>query len=202
MLSTVKAHHPSLQSPLPDSEIIDLFQIGDNTLDIKELIQETHRQYRKVFSMELTGGYNGYYSPHLCKLNWASSQRPEANKIPISNYDFKLKGILQEVCDDMTAQGVLKVPQDHGIQVQSVCPSFLKRKRRAANKPKHLLTKHDCHLLVNFSPVNEHIKNIPSPMTTVSDIYSQLGKCKHIIVFDLYNAFYQNHIDPQSQQWL
>ena len=39
-------------------------------------------------------------------------------------------------------------------------------------------------------------------MTTVNDLYSQLGKWKHIIVFDLYNAFYQNHIDPKDQQWL
>ena len=39
-------------------------------------------------------------------------------------------------------------------------------------------------------------------MTTVSDIYTQLGKWKHILVFDLYNAFYQNHMDPKAQQWL
>merc|ERR1711895_284964 len=39
-------------------------------------------------------------------------------------------------------------------------------------------------------------------MTTVSDIYSQLGKWKHIIIFDLFNAFYKNHIEPQDQQWL
>ena len=39
-------------------------------------------------------------------------------------------------------------------------------------------------------------------MTTVSDIYSQLGKWKHIIIFDLLNAFYQNHIDTKDQQWL
>ena len=39
-------------------------------------------------------------------------------------------------------------------------------------------------------------------MTTVSDIYTQLGRWKHIIVFDLYNAFYQNHMDVEAQQWL
>lgn len=120
-------------------------------------------------------------------------------KIPIANYDHELKGVLQEICDDLTQQEVLKIPQEHGIQVQSVCPSFLKRKRRAAEKPKHLLTKHDCRLLVNLLPINKHIKNILSPMTTVNDIYSELDKWKHIIVFDLYNAFYQNHIDPKDQ---
>ncbi len=108
---------------------------------------------------------------------------------------------MQEICDDLTQQGVLKIPQQHNIRVQSVCTSFLKRKRRAANKPKHL-TKHDCRLLVNFSPINELVKNIPSPMTTVNDIHTKLGKFKHIIIFDLNNAFYQNHMDPEAQQWL
>ena len=148
-----------------------------------------------MFSKDLSGGYNGYYGKHVCRLNWASSQQPAARKVPIANYDHDLKGILQEVCDELTAQGVLKIPQDHGINVQSVCPSFLKRKRRAADKAKHLLTKDDCCLIINFPPINNLIKNIPSPMTTVSDIYSQLGKWKHIIVFDLFNAFYQNHIE-------
>ncbi len=60
---------------------------------------------------------NGYYGRHVCSLNWASSQRPLAWKVPIANYDHELKGILQEVCDDLTRQGVLKIPQDHGIKV-------------------------------------------------------------------------------------
>ena len=33
-------------------------------------------------------------------------------------------------------------------------------------------------------------------------MYHTLGRWKHIIVCDLANAFYQNHIDPASQQWL
>ena len=39
-------------------------------------------------------------------------------------------------------------------------------------------------------------------MTTVSNIYSQLGRWKHIIVFNVFNAFYQNHINLNNQQWL
>ena len=37
---------------------------------------------------------------------------------------------------------------------------------------------------------------------TINDIYSQLGKWKNIIVFDLYNAFFPNLIDPEAHQWL
>jgi len=48
--------------------------------------------------------------------------------------------------------------------------------------------------------VNYLIKNLPMLMVTPEDIYIKLGRWKHIIVFDLYNAFYQNHIHPEDQQ--
>ena len=98
-----------------------------------------------------------------------------AHKVPIVNYNHDLKGVMQEICDELTTQGVLKIPQQHNILVQSVCPSFLKRKRRAADKPKHLLTKDDVRLLINFVPVNNLIKNIPTPMVTTDDLYIKLG---------------------------
>ena len=39
-------------------------------------------------------------------------------------------------------------------------------------------------------------------MTTADDIYSQLGKWKEIIIINLFNAFFQNHIAKEDQQWL
>ena len=38
-------------------------------------------------------------------------------------------------------------------------------------------------------------------MTTVNDLYSQLGKWKEIVILDLHNAFFQNHM-AEDQQWL
>ena len=120
-LSTLKQKQRNV-SPLSDSETIDTIQIGDTTADMKDLLTVAHRRYRKIFSKDLSGGYNGHYSRHECRLNWATAQRPEAQKIPIANYNRGLKGIMQEVCDELTEQGVLKIPQEHNIKVQSVCP--------------------------------------------------------------------------------
>ena len=39
-------------------------------------------------------------------------------------------------------------------------------------------------------------------MMTVDNIYSQLGKWKEIIIIDIFNAFFQNHIAKDDQQWL
>ena len=133
-------------------------------------------KHRKIFNKDLSDGYNGYFGCHICKLNWLSLHRPQAKKVPIANYDHDMKGIMQEICNKLTQQVLLKIPQDHNICVQSVCPSFLKKKRRAADIPKHLLTKDDCRLLINYGPINQHIKNIPSAMTTPTDVFNQLGR--------------------------
>ena len=78
-------------------------------------------------------------------------------------YDDQLKCLQQEVMNDLTRQGALLVPQQqqHDISVQSVCLSFLQRKQRARNRPKHLLTKDDVRLPINFGPINDKIKPVP-----------------------------------------
>ena len=93
--------------------------------------------------------------------------------------------------DDLTAQGVLLIPQEHDITVQSVCPSFLQRKQRAQNKAQHLLTKDDVRLLINFGPVNDKIKPVPSHVAKTDDVIISLGRWKEIIMFDLYNGYFQ-----------
>ena len=195
-------HASKVPDKLTDAETIDLIKFGKTEPKVKQMLDAAHRQNRQVFDKDLTGGYNHYFGKHICKLNWISLQRPEARKIPIANYDHDLKGVMQELCDELTQQGVLKIPQEHNILVQSVCPAFLQRKRRAADIPKHLLTKDDVRLLVNFGPINQHIKNIPSAMTTPDDVFNQLGRWKHIIILDLFNAFYQNHMHEDDQPYL
>ena len=65
-----------------------------------------------------------------------------------------------------------------------------------------MLTKDDCRLLINYGPINNLIKNIPSAITTPNDVFNHLGRWKHIIIIDLYNAFFQNHIHPDNQPYL
>ena len=39
-------------------------------------------------------------------------------------------------------------------------------------------------------------------MSTPDDVFIKLGRWKHIIIVDLYNAFFQNHIHPEDQPYL
>ena len=170
--------------------------------EAKDIIVNAHEKFSDVFNKDLKGGYNGYYGKHFCTLNWAGSERPLASKVKMPCYDHQLKGLQQEVMDELTRQGVLLVPQQHDIIVQSVCPSFLQRKQRAKNKPKHLLTKDDVRLLINFGPVNEKIKPVPTHVTKTDDVLIMLGRWKHLVVFDLYNGYFQNHMRKDAIPWL
>ena len=144
-----------------------------------------------MFDKNLKTGYNGYFGKHECTLNWATSERPIASKVRVPSYNHELKSLQQELMDELTDQGVLLVPQDHNITVQAVCPSFIQRKQRAKDKPKQALTKSDVRLLINFGPINDKIKPPPVHVPKTDDIMIKLGRWKHIIIFDLYNGYFQ-----------
>ena len=193
---------------LPLSQPVQSFTefINFNTQGVSvqtvQAINQLHNQYSQVFDKNLATGYNGAFGPHTCRLNWAGDTRPTATGVRSVCYSHDLKQLHQQVCDELTQQQVLGIPQDFQVNVQYVCPSFLRRKPKAKGKANHLLTKDDVRLVVNFSPVNDHLKNIPSTKTTTNDVLIALGRWKVIIVFDLHQGFFQNHMDPDDCKWL
>lgn len=179
-------------------------QINKNGIDenIIKFLESTNEKYKEVFNEDLSKGYNMQFGRHICRLNWANESRPPASKVNNINYDHSTKVLLQQVCDEFTAANVLGIPQEHNIQIQHVSPAFLVRKQRAKNKPKDQLTTKDVRLVVNFGKVNDHLKNIPTQITKPKDIFLHLGRWKHIIVMDLYQGFFQNHISTDDGAWL
>ena len=198
-------HYEPALSSLTQSEILtpDLISLDNvKNEETKAVITDAHSRFITVFNKDLSHGYNGFYGKHECKLNWATTERPSADKVRVPKYNHALKGLQQELMDDLTDQGVLLIPQDHNIQVQSVCPSFIQRKQRAKNKPEHQLTKDDVRLLINFGPINEKIKPVPIHVPKPNDILTTLGKWNHLIIFDLYNGYFQNHMAQKDIPWL
>ena len=170
--------------------------------EAKTLVDDAHINYASIFNKDLTNGYNNYYGTHECGLNWASAERPSASKVNVPNYDHDLKVLQQELMDDLTDQNVLLIPQEHGMDVQAVCPSFIQRKQRARHKPKNELKKEDVRLLINFGPINERIKPIPSHVPKINDVLIMLGRWKHVICLDLYNGYFQLKMKKEAIPWL
>ena len=108
-------------SSLPDIAM----QMDTIPKDAINIIQAAHTTYADVFNKDLHTGYNGAFGHHVCRLNWAGDTRPAANQVRMVSYSHDLKQLHQAVCDELTHQGVLGIPQQAGINVQFVCPSFL-----------------------------------------------------------------------------
>ena len=178
--------------------------INNEGIDSKviDYIKDINEKHKDVFNEDLSKGYNMAYGKHMCNLNWANDSRPPANKVNNINYDHDTKVLLQQVCDEFTQAGVLAIPSEHNIQIQHVSPAFLVRKQRAKNKPKSELTTKDVRLVVNFGHLNDCLKNIPTPITKPKDIFIHLGRWKYIIVMDLFQGFFQNHMNKKDGQWL
>ena len=179
-------------------------QINSNNIDqnVIDFIQSTNEKYKNVFNEDLQAGYNMNFGNHVCTLNWANDTRPPANKVHNINYDHDTKVLLQQVIDEFTQCGVLGIPQDHNIHIQHVSPAFLVRKQRAKSKPKNELTSKDVRMVVNFGTLNDYLKNFPTPITKPKDIFTYLGRWNYIAVMDLFQGFFQNHMDQQDGQWL
>ena len=190
-----------IQTHQPNLEDIQINTTGVDT-HVINYIKEVNNKYKNVFDDDLKEGYNMQFGKHICKLNWANVNRPPASKVHTVNYDHKTKCLLQQVCDLLTEQGVLAVPQDYNIQIQHVSPSFLVRKQKAKNKNKDQLTPKDVRLVVNFGKLNEYLINIPSPITKPKQVFTQLGKWNFIITMDLYSGFFQNHMSIEDAPWL
>ena len=96
------------------------------TAEAKNIIYQAHEDYQNIFDKDLTTGYNGFYGKHHCRLNWATNERPTADKVRVPRYNHALKALQQELMDDLTDQNVLLIPQDHNIKVQSVQSAEIK----------------------------------------------------------------------------
>ena len=124
-----------------------------------------------------------------------------SKKVICPNYNHQLNNLLQEVCDDLTDQGVLAIPQNDKVIVQYVSPCFLRKKQKAKDIPNNELTKKDVRLVVNTVGLSQYLKNIPTKITRPQEVYSSLSRWNYIIKTDLHQGFFQNHIHPLAYEW-
>ena len=89
---------------------------------------------KEVFDQDLSVGYNQFSGKHMCKLKWANNERPSSKKVHCVQYNSQLNALLQQVCDQLTADNVLGIPQQENVEVQHVMPCFLRKKQRVLDR--------------------------------------------------------------------
>lgn len=116
--------------------------------------------------------------------------KPPAKKLHAPNYDKKNLELLQDKFDELDSQGVFVRPEDVGVVVEHVSPSFLVRKPSGGHR-----------LVTAFTSIGQYCKTLPTSMPTVDDTLRTIASWKYMVKTDLRDSFYQIPLERSSMKW-
>ena len=116
--------------------------------------------------------------------------QPPQRKGHLPLYSRNQLSELQEKCDDLERLQVLRRPEDVGVQVEYLNPSFLVCKPNGGSR-----------LVTAFTDVGRYSKPQPSILPNVDDTLRTIAQWKHIVVTDLTKAFYQTPLAKESMKY-
>ena len=116
--------------------------------------------------------------------------QPPQRKGHVPQYAHNKLVELQQKFDELEAQGVFKRPEDIGITVEYLNPSFLVTKPTGGHR-----------LVTAFADVGRYSKPQPSLLPDVDTTLRTIVQWKYIIVTDLTSAFYQIPLSKSSMKY-
>jgi len=156
--------------------------------DIKFKFKCLNKEFSHVFTSKFSG-YNGASGHVKAVVNMGPAMPPQRKgRLPLYNKD-KLD-ILQGKFDELEELGVLKKPEDVGINVEYISPSFMVSKTRGGHR-----------LVTDFGDVARYSKPQPSLMPDINSTLRSIAQWKHIITTDLTKAFFQIPLDRASMKF-
>ncbi len=158
------------------------------TPEWKRAFRELHSTFDSVFE-NVIGRYNDASGKVRSRIIIGSAM-PPTRKLRVPNYCKNSMELLQEKFDELEAQGVFARPEDVGVVVEHVSPSFLVAKPSGGHR-----------LVTNFASLLDYCKTLPTVMPTVDSVLRTISSWKYIVVTDLRDAFYQIPMDKGSMKW-
>lgn len=184
---------PTAQRPLPPSSTRYSASVQvdpDNTLPqtVRADFQSLLTEYDTVFDPQFPG-YNGAAGAYKAKVNMGPVEPPQRKgRLPQYARDKLIE--LQEKFDDLENLGVFRRPEDVGITIEYLNPSFLVKKPNGGSR-----------LVTAFSDVGRYSKPQPSLLPDVDSTLRLIAQWSHIIVTDLTSAFYQIPLAKESMKY-
>ncbi|KAK3716560.1 hypothetical protein QZH41_006392 [Actinostola sp. cb2023] len=162
----------------------------DNLLpqEVRTQFQSLLDEYDSVFDPNITG-YNGAAGPFEAKVNMGPVEPPQ-RKGRLPQYSRGKLVELQQKFDELEDLGVFKRPEDVGISVEYLNPSFLVKKPNGGSR-----------LVTAFADVGRYSKPQPSLMPDVDSTLRHIAQWKHIVATDLTSAFYQIPLARDSMKY-
>ena len=134
-------------------------------------------------------GYNGAAGPFQAVVNMGPVQPPQ-RKGRLPQYAPDKLQLLQSKFDELEEKGVFARPEDIGIRVEYLNPSFLIKKPSGGFR-----------LVTSFGEVGRYSKPQPTLMADVDSTLRKIAKWKFIVATDLTSAFYQIPLSRDSMKY-
>ncbi|CAC5369941.1 unnamed protein product [Mytilus coruscus] len=162
----------------------------DNLLspDLQTQFNEFLQKFSEIFSPNFEG-YNGAIGPFESSVNMVPVQPPQ-RKGRMPQYSKNNLVELQNKFDELESKGVFRKPEDVGISVEYINPSFLVKKASSGFR-----------LVTAFADVGRYSKPKPSLMPDVDSTLRTIAQWKYIIKSDLTSAFYQIPLAKDSMKY-
>ena len=157
-------------------------------LHARTMLKSCTEKYEDVFRSDIPG-YNGAAGPCEAIVNMGPNKPPQRKgRMPL--YPRQRLEELQSKFDELEAQGVFSRPQEIGISVEYVNPSFLVHKPSGGFR-----------LVTAFADVGKYCKPQPSMMPNVDETLRTIAKWDMIVTTDLTKAFYQIPLSRDSMAY-
>ena len=164
----------------------------DNILskDERDSFCSINDQFDNTFSPNF-GVYNNKSGFFRARLNIGPVEPPPMKgKLPLyGQNDFQT---LQNMADELERLGVLGKPEDYGITVKHVSPSFLVKDAKSGKT----------RLVTAFNSLSPYVRLPPTASVSCEDTLRRLSSFKFLIKTDLTKAFFQMELSDESLPYL
>ena len=155
---------------------------------IKQQFYNTHKKYYEVFDESKLGQYNNKSGKLEVVVNMGPTLPPQRKgRMPL--YNRKLQEEYQLVCDSLEGTVLVK-PEDAGVVVEYLNPSFLIRKPSGKKR-----------LVTAFGEVGKYSKPQPALMTDSNEVLRTIAKFKYLVKTDLVSAYWQMNLAQESMKY-
>ena len=194
-----KPHKPKSEAEQSKGHLKLNDNINKDVIDDSLLhkLQNIHNRFSDVFDGKLTG-YNGNCGKHAVSIQWADDTRPKSTRVHIPTWSANKDIALQRKIDQLTDMGVLADPYEHNVQVKCVHPCFLQKKARAAKKNFEDCSLDELRFLTAPNAVNDKCRQVQTKVPDQNEVFKFLSNNKYVIFADLYESFFQNHLDKKD----
>ena len=162
----------------------------DNQLSISQRRQfaAANENYDQVFN-PIIGKYNDASGRLRAVIN-VGKVEPPANKGRLPSYNRQTMDDMQIACDDLENLGVLAKPEEVGVVVENVSPSFLVDKPGGGKR-----------FVTSFIGIAAYTKKPPSRVTSCQSVLRFLARWKFIIKTDMTKQFFQMLLQKRSMKY-